>query len=61
MADSKIKQAHIETIAEEEKTDIEDETPQKFNKTDKRIQRKNNLDQATVEDKQITFISNHSD
>lgn len=52
----------IDTIAEEEKSDQEDQSPQdkKGGSHKKKMQRKSNLDLATVEDKQVTFVSNHS-
>ncbi|CDW88693.1 clathrin-coated vesicle protein [Stylonychia lemnae] len=65
----KIQNSKIDTIAEEEKSDIDDKDdspiPAKHNGNNqasyKKQRRKSNLDLATVEDKQITFISNHSE
>jgi hypothetical protein len=47
----------IDTIAEEEKSDIDDSPRDKRDVRRKRDQRKSNLDLATVEDKQVTFVS----
>jgi hypothetical protein len=50
----------IDTIAEEDKSDIE-ESPNQPNQNpvkQRKQRRQSNLDLATVEDKQITFVSN---
>jgi hypothetical protein len=55
-------QNKIDTIAEEDKSDIEESPgqPQKNPIKQRKQRRQSNLDLATVEDKQITFVSNHS-